>query len=161
MLPDGVSAARYSLDTSALLNTWRKFYPPDVFPSLWQRVEELADSGTLVASEEVLVELERKDDEVYAWAKERAQMFVPIDAQVQQVVRRVLRDYPRLLDTRRSRSGADPFVIALADILGCAVVTYETRSNNASRPRIPDVCDAMGVRCVSFLDFIREQGWRI
>lgn len=161
MPPNSDAGSRYSLDTSALLNSWRRFYPPDVFTSLWDRIDELIAKGILVASEEVLVELGKKDDEVYRWARQRLQMFVPIDGQQQQLVRNILAIYPTLVDTRRNRSGADPFVIALAQLEGRTVVTYESPSNNPSRPHIPDVCVGVGIRCISFLKLIRERGWQI
>jgi hypothetical protein len=152
---------KYSLDTSALLSAWRRNYPPDLFTTLWDKVDALITSQVLIASEEVLVELEKKDDEVHAWAKSRQMMFVPIDGQVQQIVRDILRDYPRLIDNRTNRSGADPFVIALAMTEGCTVLTGERESGNMARPKIPDVCAAMGVRCISMVDLIREQNWRM
>jgi len=152
---------KYSLDTSAFLNAWRRSYPPDVFPSLWDKLDKLAGEGIIIASEEVLVELERKDDEVYAWAQLHEQMFAPIDGVTQQIVRSILQRYPRLVDTRKNRSGADPFVIALAQIEGCTVVTNEVMSNNLLRPHIPDVCAAMSIRYIDFLQMAREQGWRI
>ena len=62
---------RYSLDTSAILNAWQRNYPPDLFPTLWRNIEGLIDAGVLIASEEVQVELEKKDDEVHEWAKQR------------------------------------------------------------------------------------------
>lgn len=149
------------MDTSAFLNAWRRSYPPDVFPSLWEKVGKLAQEGKLIASEEVLVELEKKDDDVYAWAKQREQMFIPIDGLIQQAVRGILLQYPRLLDTRKNRSGADPFVIALAQTEKCIVVTGESPSHSEQRPRIPDVCDALGIRYIDFVQMAREQGWRI
>lgn len=27
-------------------------------------------------------------------------------------------------------------------------------------PKIPDVCDTRGIRCVTFLEMLRELGWR-
>lgn len=158
MPPDEI--VRYSVDTSVLLNAWWRSYPPDLFPTLWQNVDELVTAGVLVASEEVLVELEKKDDEVYGWAKERPAMFIPIDTQVQEVVATILESYPRLIDNRPNRSGADPFVIALAAVHGYTVLTQEG-SGSQTRPRIPDVCAARGIRCISLVDCIREQGWRI
>jgi hypothetical protein len=142
------------------LNAWRRSYPPDVFPFrlLWDKIEKWADEGILIASEEVLVELEKKDDEVYAWARQHEQMFIPINGITQQVVRTILQRYPRLLDTRKNRSGADPFVIALAQIEGCTVVTNEVPSDNVLRPHIPDVCTAMGVHWIDFLQMLRELG---
>lgn len=151
----------YSLDTSAILNTWWKFYPPDIFPSLWIRLDNLIENQELVASEEVLFELERKDDEVYRWALDRVSMFVTTDEEIQQTVTSILSGFPRLVDTRKNRSGADPFVIAVAQIKGGTVVTYERRSSSELRPHIPDVCEGLGVRSIDVLALIREQGWII
>lgn len=41
---------RYSIDTSAILDGWRRHYPPDVFPGLWTRMEGLIVAGHLRAS---------------------------------------------------------------------------------------------------------------
>lgn len=160
MPPD--QSVRYSLDTSALLNAWQRNYPPDVFPTLWDNLDGLINDGILIATEEVLVELEKKEgDAVHNWAKQRPAMFVPIDGQIQQVVSTILQNYPRLIDNRTNRSGADPFVVALAVVEGCTVVTGERPSGNPARPKIPDVCDGMGVRCIGMVDLIREQSWRL
>lgn len=70
---------KYSIDTSSILDGWRRYYPPDVFPALWDRIDELIASGALRATEEVLTELERKDDEVHEWARQRTDLFVPIE----------------------------------------------------------------------------------
>jgi hypothetical protein len=45
----------------------------------------------------------------------------------------ILAKFPQLVNTRRSRSVADPFVIALARVQGLAVVTAERASLDASR----------------------------
>jgi len=150
---------RYSIDTSALLDGWVRHYPPDVFPGLWHGLEELIETNRLIATEEVLYELERKEDEVYAWAKGRSSMFVPIDEKIQPVVADILNDFEKLLDTRENRSGADPFVIALAKVEGCTVVTGEKATGTPNRPNIPDVCAALNVPCVSLLQLIRNEGW--
>ena len=160
-MPSQAGGMQYSLDTSALLNPWRKFYPRDLFPTLWERYEQALEDGTAVATELVLIELEKQDDEVLAWAKERPVMFRPLDEKIQEVVTGILRDYPRLVDTRKSRSGADPFVIALGQIEGRAVVTYEGATNKIDRPNIPDVCEALSIPCVTFIEMARQQGWRI
>lgn len=152
----------YSIDTSALLDGWRRYYPPDVFPSVWQRIDGLISDGRLSATEEVLFELAKKDDEVFEWAKQRSGMFVPIDEQIQRTVASILAEHKKLLDTRRGRSGADPFVIALAQITKATVVTGERATGSLDRrPNIPDVCAAMGIRQISLLQLFREQRWAI
>ena len=62
------------------------------------------------------------------------------------------------LDT--GKSFADPWVIATAHTNGCAVVTGENATGNPDRPKIPDVCRGMGIRCIGFVDLIREEQWR-
>jgi Domain of unknown function (DUF4411) len=151
---------KYSLDTSGLVSGWRRHYPPENFPSLWERFDELIKNGDLRATEEVYYEIEKQDDELLQWVKARDQLFVPIDAEIQTIVQNILIKHKKLVDDRKSRSGADPFVIALAEINGCAVITDETFSNSVEkRPHIPDVCQARGIRCINLLGLIREQRW--
>lgn len=150
---------RYSIDTSAILDGWRRYYPPDVFPGIWDRLDELINDGALRATEEVLIELERKDDEVFAWAHAREHLFIAIDDRIQDVVSDILNTHEKLLDTRSGRSAGDPFVIALAEIESAVVVTGERATNSVDRPNIPDVCAARGVRSISLLQLLRSEGW--
>lgn len=151
----------YSIDTSSLVAAWLERYPPDVLPPLWEKdLPTLIASGKLRATEEVRFELERKDDDLAAWAKGQGALFVEVDAAIQQHVRDLLSDHPRLVNAHRGSSAADPFVIGLALTTGGTVVTEESMSGSAKRPRIPDVCHARGVRCISLLTMIREQSWR-
>lgn len=87
--------------------------------------------------------------------------FIPIDETIQRNVAAILTDHKKLIDTRRGRSSADPFVIALAQIESAAVVTGERPSGTLDRPNIPDVCTALGIRCLTLLQLFREQGWAI
>jgi len=147
----------YSIDTSAILDGWIRYYPPDVFPEVWDRIDKLIESGRLIATEEVLEEIKRKDDDVLEWAEKRRHMFVPIDEDIQRVVKAILKDHPKLIDERKGRSGADPFVIALAKIRGCHVVTGEFPTGGKKRPKIPDVCNAFGIRSFNLLEMFRRE----
>ena len=149
----------YSLDTSALLDARIRYYPPDVFPNLWERIDELIRKEGLIATEEVLRELERRDDEVHAWASERREMFVAIDEEIQPYVADIMRDHPKLIDQRAGRYAADPFVIALAQMRECTVVTGEKPTGTLARPNIPDVCDSLGVPWMNMLQLIRAERW--
>lgn len=152
---------KYSFDTSAILDGWVKYYPPDVFPTVWQSIDSLAASGHLVATVEVLNELEKKEDEVYEWLKNRPHMVVPVDGQIQVEVSQILTAHPRLVNTQKNRSQADPWVIALARVENGVVVSGELRSYNLDRPKVPDVCDALGVPHMRLVDMFRQQGWSL
>ena len=57
------------------------------------------------------------------------------------------------------RSGADPFIIALAMVNNGTVVTEENATGNMTKPHIPDVCGDLGVTCLNLMEYIEEQGW--
>jgi hypothetical protein len=151
----------YSIDTSGFLDAWVRYYPSDVFPTIWQQMDGAARNGTLAASDEVLRELERKDDGAYAWVKARPQMLVSLDSEVEQHVRDIMQRYPRLVDTKKGRSVGDPFVIAVARVRKLTVITAEHATGKPDVPRIPDVCGALGIPCIRVLDFFREQKWAV
>lgn len=148
----------YSFDTSSFSNGWVKLYPPDVFPGVWLRMSEAIAGGVVRSPDEVREELSLGDPELMRWARNQAGLFVPTDALLQQEVRRVLEAAPRLVDLGRRRSLGDPWVIAMARLYGLTVVTEER--SRPTRPRIPDVCRMLGVRCVTLLDVMRELEWR-
>ncbi len=152
----------YCIDTSAWLDGWARDYPQEVFPSLWDKLAESIEAGVLKCSEEVYVELEKKDDGLHDWLKAHKQVVVPIDEGIQATVLQLLAIYPRLVDTHRNRSQADPFVIATAERLGrdTVVVTGEKPRGKLDTPKIPDVCEVRGLRCITFLDMLRELGWK-
>ena len=86
MIPGG----GYSLDTSVFVNSWRRHYPPDAFPTVLERLSGLVSGGGGFASEEVREDLERQDDEVLAWVRERDAMFVSTDEAIQRSVSAML-----------------------------------------------------------------------
>jgi hypothetical protein len=149
----------YSFDTSGLLDGWIRYYSPEVFPSLWKQMEAAGADQVLVAVQDVLLELEKKDDDVYNWAK-RHITFVPLDTAIQEAAILILKRFPNLVNPRRSRSLADPFVIALAQVPGLTVVSAERASASAQKPRIPDVCAGIGVPCLPLLGMFKELGWK-
>jgi hypothetical protein len=148
----------YSIDSSALIRGWRGIYRPKNFPFVWDQLDTLIKEGRLCASIEVYNELEKKDDELFKWCKERkAEMFVEIDQAIQTQVVRIMKNHPRLVDTAKGRSGADPFVIALAATSNppMVVVTEEF----TGKTRIPDVCAAEKIHCCGLADMIEREDW--
>jgi hypothetical protein len=122
-------------------------------------MDSLIEEGRLRASIEVYNELHRKDDDLFNWCKSRkASLFVDIDEECQNAVTQIMGRYPRLVDTTRGRSGADPFVVGLAKTSDPAmtVVTEE----NEGKVRIPDVCNAERLRWIRVADLIEQEDWR-
>jgi hypothetical protein len=139
----------------------RRIYPRDVFSGAWLKLDELADKNVLVSSELVYAELAVQDDEVTAWAGTHSSMFIPLDEDVQIKAKAILKVHKNLIDLRRRKSGADPFVIALAIVINCAVVTEEKPSGGPPKIKIPDVCKINSIECITLLDMLRREGLRL
>jgi len=150
---------RYAIDTSAVLDAWVRYYPEDVFPSVWVKLEALICEGRMTAPDEVLAELKRKLDDAHEWAKKQSGFFVPLELPIQMAAAAILKQFPKLVDTRKDRMSADSFVIALAQVEGCTVVTGERPTTSLQKPNIPDVCRELNVRCLSMMELFRAEQW--
>ena len=152
----------YSLDTSALIAAFRERYPIENFPAFWRKIEELIRNDRLKMSEVVFEEAMREND-IKEWCDQnglKQDFQEPIDESMQIKVNEILREFPKLLDDRKGRSGADPWVIALAMIYqNYIVVTEEKPTYKKQRPNIPDVCDGFNVECIQIVDLIRRENW--
>jgi len=123
-------------------------------------MDALARNGHILVPEEVLEELAAQEDDLTTWVKDRSDMIVvPTSRAVMLEARAILSDHQHLTKSGTGRGRADPFVIALAAIRQCPVVTQE-RGGTAARPRIPYVCGARNERCMAILDVVRAEGWR-
>jgi hypothetical protein len=151
--------ARYCFDTSALIECWTRYYPKDVFPGLWDKLADYAAHYAIVAPDEVRFEIEKKEDGLHEWVKGRPYLFAPLEEDVQRAAAQILGSYPALVKASARRTEADPFVIGLAQVRGIPVVTAE-RGGSEKTPKIPYVCGALGIRCLSVVDFIRAEGWQ-
>ncbi len=147
----------YSFDTSSLMAARIRMYPPDLFPSVWAKFEELVNVGRILVPDEVFTELTKKDDDVSKWAKQRTAMIVPLAPDVTAAMTDILSRHPMLMAKGSRRNGADPWVIAVAKVRNAAVVTEE--GSGGKRTKIPDVCHAEKVECLSVLGVIRLEGW--
>lgn len=149
----------YSIHSSALIHGWRRVYRPKNFGFVWERLDQLIQEERLLASIEVYNELEKKDDELFKWCKDRKDpMFKEIDDECQMHLSRIMAIYPRLVDTVKGRSGADPFVIALAATTNptMVVVTEE----QPGKVKIPDVCNGEGMDWCGLADLIEREDWK-
>lgn len=144
----------WCLDTSAFINPWKGYYAPDLAPGYWRTLPEMVIRGRAVVSEEVRQEIERADDGLWSWAQENISSWHPLTDEVQAVVTEIMSRWGRLVDSRKLRSRADPFVIATAKVTGATVVTSEGYGTEI-KPQIPYVCGQLDVRCVDIFEFVR------
>jgi len=138
----------------------RRVYPRDVFPSAWEKLEDLAESKIIASTEDVLEEIKTQDDEILEWANEHKEIFYPLSEEIQHGAIKILETHDNLIDLKQRKSGADPFVIATAIVHSCTVVTEEKPSGGPNRSKIPDVCKDYGIKCINILDMLRDEGLR-
>ena len=151
---------KYAIDTCSFTALYRT-YPPDVFPTAWEKIDKLIRNGIICSCEDVLQEIVVQDDVLSKWAKERQNIFLPIDAQVQEYVIKILTSHPNLLNLKKGKSGADPFLISVALIHKCSLVTEELPSGGPQRSKIPDVCIAYSIEYIRLLEMMRREGIKL
>lgn len=156
------SQLTYTADASSLIHAWNRAYPPDNFPGVWERIDELFIEGRVLLSVEVVKELEKKDDGLANWCHDRDEAIIEIDDDQQAAMAEIMGKFPKLVDTSKGRSGADSFVIALARThnVGLTVVTEE-QGGNITKPKIPFVCDHYDISHTNLLGLIKNEGWVI
>jgi hypothetical protein len=147
----GAGGNGYSIDSSSLIHC-RRTYPIDVFPSLWQAIDQLLARNILFAHEEVWIEINRGTDPLTTWAASRKTgLCVPADAGQVSVVQQIARRFPQANYTTTTEHRADPWVVALARTRSLCVVSEEGGTAPIF-PRVPQMCGAFGVpTCVSWM----------
>ncbi len=151
----------YCLDTNVLIEAWQKYYSPKFCPSYWDVLNELGRNGIIFIPELVYEEITRTEDELSAWLKKSKIPIHSISESVTKCLQNIYAKDPihkNLVDNIKSRSLADPWVIAHAISENATVVTKENKETalNTKRIKIPNVCDNMGVRWINDFDFIKE-----
>lgn len=151
----------YCIDTSSLIAAWQERYPKDNFPSFWIKVEELINTGRLIAPIEVLHETKKRSDELHMWLKKQPKMFKELDDAIQIEAAQILSKFPRLVGEKKLRTSADTFVIALARVENSQLVTEEKPTGNLARPNIPDICTELNMTAIGLLHLIKSENWVI
>jgi hypothetical protein len=150
----------YCIDSSSLINAWGDYYRPRNFPSFWANLERLITVGRCVTCEEVREELDSGSDELKEWVRKQGGFVVSYDHCQEQVVQDIMNTFPNIINLKKNRGWADPFVIALAKCRGYVVVTEE-KLGEENAPRIPFVCRKLGVRPIDLSDLIAAEDWKI
>ena len=153
--------AYYVFDTSIWIDI-RRACPPDVFVTLWAEIAGAIAAGSLRCPDVVLTEVERTSvrDGLDVTLKRYPGLFVPLDLSLQQALQQVMNYGSDLVDPTGQVDKADPYLIALAYMNSGTVVTDERRRRGTTgRKKIPDVCDDMGVPCLTWEEFLKKVGW--
>lgn len=168
----------YIIDTSSLIEMKNR-YPKKNFPSLWEKVEELISKNRLISPLEVRKEIERGDDELSKWVKNKKinRMFIEPDSLQIEKAKEILKKYPFLAEVEKPDNlNADPYLIALAlvkkerskkELLAMKLfdknsvaIDYIIITEESTKPKkIPSICKDLGINCIKLLKMIDLEGW--
>ena len=137
--------ALYCLDSNILIVPWNSYYSPDFCGPFWETITSLGQAGKLFIPAVVRDEIDEQDDELAEWLRARPFLVRETTARVGQCLRQLYNHDPShvsLVDAKRGRSRADPWVIAHAMAHNATVVTKEKKETNPNSTviRIPNVC---------------------
>jgi hypothetical protein len=152
----------YCIDTSSIFEWFVRRYPPSILPNLPDRMEALIAAGRLRAPKIVFDEIKPGDeDPCYQWAKAQTGLFVEESQAVQRIVRQLMATHHNPAKPLKGINNADPFVIAMAKDGGPNwVVVSDEHPGTAESRKIPYVCKAEGVACITFQEMMRAEGWQ-
>lgn len=154
------SKNKYCFDTSAFTDSWRRYYRPNSFRIIWDRIGERIKDGRILVAEEVKKEIGAGKDELIAWFKPYHTYVVSVTEEQIKIVTEIVNKYPLVSQYKKPRAyHADPFVVALGKITSTTVVTYEKRNGSEDHPAVPDLCREYSVECCSLADFFEKEGW--
>ncbi|MCL5985710.1 MAG: DUF4411 family protein [Actinobacteria bacterium] len=157
----------YCVDSNILIDLNRN-YPEQVFPTIYTKIDGLANNGRFIITEKVNDEIEKGIDELIPWVKAHSYIVVPIDDEQISIVKQILQRYPQWIDINKESEDADPWIVALAvqknrklQIIApennCIIVTNE--SQNLKRLKIPYICQNFGIDCIKLLEMFRRENW--
>ena len=146
----------YFIDANALIDASHQYnMSKQVFLPVWEKLDEMADSGELKSSVEIRPEL--KDEDIEKWARLHSEIFLPLSKEVQETTIEILNKYPSLIQIKSTaNSNGDPFLIATAKVNSGIIITNEKPGDtkNAKNYKIPNVCNEMGIPWMNLHDFI-------
>lgn len=178
------------IDSSAVVDLYIRRYPRGIFVALWSDIDELVSTQTLVTVEAVARELEIDKAtkapnpvttdaalarDMYQWLSNDVATVESISSQFKTEVE----SYGVMVAATHAgwstkQEAADPYVIAAAESLGCAVLSSEVRSTtpqetghtkqkaamHSKGTKIPTVCDSLGIAHVNLVELFAAESWR-
>lgn len=160
---------QYLLDANIFIQAQNQHYGMDFCPAFWDFLKLEAESKTIVSSDMVYDELKLFNDEVSAWVVEYRDLLFTVSSQEEEIQKK-FREVADFISTHitykesekdRFLSGADPWLIATANVMNLTIVTHEVLvPSNSTKVKIPNVAREFGVDYISPYKMIRDLGGR-
>jgi hypothetical protein len=152
----------------------RKYKPrPDNrFKKIWDCVENLIESQTILISREVYIEIRRGGDDLKDWIKSYKDLIVESTQKIQENVKYLANKYDFLIDPSSTQHRADFYVISLAMEHDGTVVTSEGNGSlkrhiykdiekmkiSPNSVKMIDICENEDIRWADLVGFLADVG---
>lgn len=152
---------RYLLDADVLIRAKNQHYGFDICPGYWRWLDNEHSTLKVSSVERVYEELVAGGDQLSEWATQRRGFFLNRDHGLQASETKVsewanANFRPSVANAFMRK--ADYGLVAHAHASGCTVVTYEVSAPRSNKSiKIPDSCKAMGVKCTSPHEMLRQE----
>lgn len=154
--------AVYVLDTSVVIDL-KINQPRDIFEGVWGNLDQYVQTGRILVHRMMVHELAHKgkeDDDAGIWIQSIPDdLIIEIDDAQGAFINQMGDDYKYLADRLTKveySNSADPFLVALARLRHCTVVTNE----NAAAWKIPDLCRRYKIEAVNAFTMMRHESWK-
>ncbi len=153
---------KYLLDTSVLIAAKKKHYGMDFCPAFWEWLVSANRSNIVNSVEAVYDELATGSDELSDWANERGEAFF---LQADDATLKSMKRISHWVVSQNYTQSAVADFLAVADyaLVACAhahkftVVTHEIRTNQTTKVKIPNVCEAFQVEVTDPFAMLRAE----
>lgn len=153
---------KYLMDANTYIEAKNKYYGMDFCPGYWDWLIDQFAMGNVASIDFVGKELEKGNDKLREWCRSHRDHFIEsndLDTQAEyyEVVNFVMAGKYNPGNRDGFLKGADPWLIAKSKSTGAVLVTHEARKAPAdtTKVKIPNICDALGVQCISTFELLR------
>lgn len=160
----------YCFDSSAFIALNRAHNTIPV-PDLWKELDKLFKAGKIISHELVFDEIHpgrKSPDFLEKWIGDKKGYFIGITEKQSEVVTAILNSYPTLIDYKKERNEADPWLIALAVEKAEEVTLFEkstliyviSQEKITSTTKIPAVCRQFKIPHMNLEQFYKDNNWK-
>jgi hypothetical protein len=156
---------RYCIDTNVLVSFLSEsddeYYGVDIFPDHWEIIQTLITSGEIVAPRQIERELHghaKKRPKIGPWLRRNGHMFRDLgNSDELFLAKRIVNAHPAY--ARNNNYLGDLELMVLAGHHKLTVITMEIglQQTGQRRPKIPNVCAAFDIKCLSVAGFLRAE----
>lgn len=161
MKPNLTPATKYCFDSSAFIDSWRRYHRPSILPTLWdQLLPGLIEKGRIIVPKEAEKEILAGNDELKTWFKSYKQCVQVYTPEHLKITSEIVNKYPKVSQYKKTKPlHADPFVVAVAKVENAVVVTWEGLNGSKDNPSIPELCREYTVEYHNMVELFEKEGW--